>query len=230
MAWTCTGRSNEELIDKLRKAGLINSRRVASAMSQTDRRHYVPEKEYAYQDSPQPIGFNATISAPHMHAHALEDLEDFLRPGMRVLDVGCGSGYLTAVMHRMVSPTDSDIKGTVIGIDHLSGLTDLSVRNLKNDGVETGSGKGIEIVTGDGRNGWSLGAPYDAIHVGAAASTLPPALVDQLKSPGRMFIPVGSSEQAIWRVDKAKDGTLTKTELFGVRYVPLTDKKAQWSA
>ena len=60
---------------------------------------------------------------------------------------------VTAVMHRMVSPTDSDIKGTVIGIDHLSGLTDLSVRNLKNDGVETGSGKGIEIVTGDGRNG-----------------------------------------------------------------------------
>ncbi|KAI5452710.1 hypothetical protein NCC49_000459 [Naganishia albida] len=227
MAWTCTGSTNQELIDNMRKAGLIKSVRVAEAMSKTDRRHYVPDKEWAYQDSPQPIGFNATISAPHMHAHALEDLENFLRPGNKVLDVGCGSGYLTAVIHHMVSPSPLK-QGLVVGIDHLPGLTDLSRHNLRNDGIEVGEGKGIEITTGDGRKGLEARGPYDAIHVGAAAPTLPQALVDQLNKPGRMFIPVGTYEQAIWRVDKDSEGNVTKEKLFGVRYVPLTDKEAQW--
>jgi hypothetical protein len=123
------------------------------------------------------IGFNATISAPHMHAHALEDLEEYIRPGMKVLDVGCGSGYrmlpfvrdaingmlltfsplsprsVTAVIHRMVSSSESNVNGHVIGIDHLPGLTALATRNLKSDGIEVGPEHGIEIVTGDGRKG-----------------------------------------------------------------------------
>ncbi|KAJ9096879.1 hypothetical protein QFC20_006348 [Naganishia adeliensis] len=219
----------------MRKAGLIKS---ARAMAKTDRKHYVPDREYAYQDSPQPIGFNATISAPHMHAHALEDLEE--SPIHSVYAV-----VVTAVIHHMLSPS-TEKQGLVVGIDHLPGLTDLSKRNLQNDGIEVG--KGIEIVTGDGRNGWESRGPYDAIHVGAAAPTIPQALVDQLNKPGRMFIPVGTYEQAIWRIDKDSEGNVSKEKLFGVRvspgsgryeglmkklicveqYVPLTDKGAQW--
>lgn len=129
---------------------------------------------FLYTWGPRPIGFNATISAPHMHAHALEDLEEFIRPGMKVLDVGCGSGYrehllvyfrqrnarsayppfsVTAVIHHMVCPPGGEKNGLVVGIDHLPGLTELSKRNLKSDGIEVGEGKGIEIVTGDGRKG-----------------------------------------------------------------------------
>ncbi|KAJ9107278.1 hypothetical protein QFC21_000725 [Naganishia friedmannii] len=130
----------------------------------------------------------------------------------------------------MIASPQAGKGGVVVGIDHLPGLTDLSRRNLKNDGIELSKGSGIEIVTGDGRKGWPSQAPYDAIHVGAAAPTLPQALVDQrdtadpgiivvqLNTPGRMFIPVGTREQAIWRVDKDKDGNVTKDELFGVRW------------
>ena len=92
-------------------------------MTNTDRRHYCPHNPY--QDSPQSIGYAATISAPHMHAHALEQLKDHLFPGAQVLDVGSGSGYLTTCMAHMVGPT-----GCVVGIDHMKELVDMSQKNL----------------------------------------------------------------------------------------------------
>ncbi|KAL8981206.1 MAG: hypothetical protein Q9205_003944 [Flavoplaca limonia] len=81
----------------------------------------------------------------------------------------------------------------------------------------------VKFVCGDGREGWKEGGPYDAIHVGAAAREEHKVLVEQLRAPGRMFIPVGDWSQYIWVVDKGVDGTVKREKAFGVRYVPLTD-------
>ncbi|KAK7681406.1 hypothetical protein QCA50_015498 [Cerrena zonata] len=221
MAWMSSGSTSAELISNMAKHGLIRSARLTEAMKKVDRANYVLDKADAYEDSPQPIGYEATISAPHMHAHAIENLIDFLLPGAKVLDVGSGSGYLCAVLHHLVGPT-----GKVVGIDHIPELVEWSVENLKNDGLtSTLDDKSIEMITGDGRQGWLEKAPFDAIHVGAAAPMMPRALVDQLAKPGRMFIPVGTHTQSIFQVDKDRDGNVTEKKLFGVRYVPLTDRK-----
>lgn len=226
MAWRCTGSTNAELVSNLQAARLIRSPQVAAAFSRVDRAHYVRPftsgNGGAYEDSPQSIGYGATISAPHMHAHAAENVFGLIKPGARVLDVGSGSGYFCAILH--------ELGGHVVGIDHIPQLTEQSKANLRADGYGPAldSGK-IEIVCGDGRQGYAKGGPYSVIHVGAAAPTLPQALIDQMDSPGRMFIPVGPSfSQSILQVDKDAKGNVTQQELFGVRYVPLTEKDQQW--
>lgn len=229
MAWRSHGTTNVELIDKLTKNGLINSPIVAEAMKKVDRGNYVVDRRDAYRDAPQSIGYKATISAPHMHAHATENLLQFLQPGMKVLDVGSGSGYLCGVLHHLVSPSGDEKQGKVVGIDHIPQLVDMSIANLRKDGlkVDDDAGSRILMVCGDGRKGYPQEAPYDAIHVGAAAPILPQELVDQLAKPGRMFIPVDDDEgwggQSIWQVDKDAEGNVNKQRLFGVQYVPLTD-------
>ncbi|WRT67107.1 protein-L-isoaspartate O-methyltransferase [Kwoniella shivajii] len=233
MAWMSSGRTNAELIDKMSRNGLINSSQVAEAMRKVDRKNYVPDTAYAYEDSPQRIGFGATISAPHMHAHACENLLSFLPVADSphtgaILDVGSGSGYLTAVLHHLAPHS------VVVGIDHIQGLVDQSIINLKKDGIPLGPGEdgrgGVMMICGDGRNGSPKYAPFSIIHVGAAAPIIPEPLIDQLAKPGRMFIPVGEGTQDIWQIDKSQSGEITKTKLFGVRYVPLTDANKQWSS
>ncbi|KIV96665.1 protein-L-isoaspartate O-methyltransferase [Exophiala mesophila] len=232
MAWRCSGRSNAELISNLFSAGLITAPRVRDAMSSVDRAHYCPSSPLAaYEDSPQSIGFNATISAPHMHAAACESLLNYMpeSQGAKVLDIGSGSGYLTHVLANIVTGADGKGDGKVVGIDHIQGLVDLARQNMQRS--EEGrrlleSGK-VELIKGDGRKGYKEGGPYDAIHVGAAAKELHQDLIDQLKSPGRMFIPVedqdGWGSQWIWVVDKDESGKVTRKKDMGVRYVPLTD-------
>lgn len=223
MAWRCTGRTNTELIANMNKHGIFQAERVAKAMASVDRANYVLSKDSAYEDSPQGIGHGATISAPHMHAYASEHLLPFLHPGAKVLDVGSGSGYLSAVLHHLVGPT-----GKVVGIDHIPELVDWSISNLKQDGLGGAvDKKQIEMVVGDGRKGYPSSGPYDAIHVGAAAPTLPQELVDQLACPGRMFIPVGTFMQYIEQIDKDEHGNVSTKRVMGVSYVPLTDKTRQ---
>jgi len=178
-------------------------------------------------DSPQVIGFGATISAPHMHAAALKELEPFIlqKPFARVLDVGSGSGYLTACLselvradgckvdwpsriniYRIASQIVSDdylgriYQGCVVGVDHVPELVDWSQCNIRHDGkghllatsaveesaeystVDKGNAlPPITLVAGDGYAGWPKGAPYDAIHLGAAVESIPGALFRQLK-------------------------------------------------
>jgi len=156
-----------------------------------------------------------------MHASACESLLDYLQPGAKVLDVGSGSGYLTAVLANLVAPN-----GTVIGIDHIQPLNDMANLNMgkSEEGRKMLESGQIKFVTGDGREGWAKGAPYDAIHVGAAAAVHHEALTDQLKAPGRLFVPVAEGgTQHIYVIDKNKDGSLERQKLYGVQYVPLTD-------
>ncbi|OTB12485.1 hypothetical protein K445DRAFT_66122 [Daldinia sp. EC12] len=234
MAWTSSGTSNKELIENLWRNKLITQPVVKSAFLKVDRAHYSPSSPYA--DSPQPIGHEATISAPHMHAHAVETLLPFLLPKQdvigqpgrprRVLDIGSGSGYLTHVLAELVGET-----GVVVGLEHIPALRDFGERNMSKSQegralLESGR---VRFRVGDGRKGWSEpkeAGGWDAIHVGAAAAVLHEELVEQLRSPGRMFIPVEAEdgwEQYIWTVDKDEHGNIEKKKLYGVRYVPLTD-------
>jgi protein-L-isoaspartate(D-aspartate) O-methyltransferase len=170
------------------------------------------------------VGYNVTISAPHMHAHALEMLRDKLIPGARVLDVGSGSGYLTACMARLVQPG-----GKAIGIEHIPELVQLSMKNISKNARSLLDDGTLEIVLGDGRLGYSQDGPYDAIHVGAAAPNRPKELIEQLKPGGRLVVPVGTRHQKMMIYDKSVDGhEVHERTTLGVSYVPLTDKAKQW--
>lgn len=202
-------------------------------------------------DSPQSIGHGATISAPHMHATAAEHLLSVLQPPAsagrpssqarptRVLDIGSGSGYLTHLLAELLpadAPSDTGdgkAPASVVGLEHIQALRDMGERNMSKseEGRALLASGRVRFRVGDGRKGWvepgEEEAGWDVIHVGASAVEVHDELVQQLRSPGRMFIPVddedGTGGQHIWAVDKDAQGVVTKKRLFGVRYVPLTD-------
>lgn len=204
---------------------------ISNTTLQVDRAHYSPQAPY--EDSPQTIGHGATISAPHMHASAVENLLPYVvpseeQPAPRVLDIGSGSGYLTHVLAELVGPD-----GLVVGVEHIPQLADLGKKNMlkSKDGKEFIANGKVKFGVGDGRQGWEEkgqeDAKWDAIHVGASAVEVHDELLNQLNAPGRMFIPVNDDttgwDQHIWVIDKDRDGRVQRKKLFGVRYVPLTD-------
>ncbi|KAK0385490.1 hypothetical protein NLU13_6670 [Sarocladium strictum] len=235
MAWTCSGESNTALVENMAKNGLITDERVKDAFVKVDRAHYAPVRPY--EDSPQSIGHRATISAPHMHAAAVEHMLPYLVPTgtcpRRILDVGSGSGYLTHILAELSGP-DS----LVVGLEHIVELRDLGSRNMSRseDGQRLLAEGRVKFCVGDGRLGWieasASSSPdgsnsWDAIHVGASAREVHPELIRQLKAPGCMFIPVDDDSygdsQHVWKIEKDQQGQVTQKRLFGVRYVPLTD-------
>ncbi|OAY47869.1 protein-L-isoaspartate O-methyltransferase 1 isoform X2 [Manihot esculenta] len=214
---------NQAMVAHLQHYGVISSKKVAEVMETIDRALFVPDGSPAYVDSPMAIGYNATISAPHMHATCLQLLEEHLKPGMHALDVGSGTGYLTACFAVMVGP-----QGRAVGVEHIPELVTSSIKNIEKSAAAPLLKEGsLSVHVGDGRQGWAEFAPYDAIHVGAAAAEIPPALVEQLKPGGRMVIPVGNIFQDLKVIDKNEDGSISVRSETSVRYVPLTSREAQ---
>ena len=198
------------LIDELRHHNI--SERVLEAMRKVPRHLFVPEREQksAYVDYPLPIGWNQTISAPHMVA-IMCDLLD-IHDGMKVLEIGAGSGYHAAVMGILAG------SGHVYAIEVIAPLASFARDNLKKAGITN-----VTVIKEDGSLGLPRFAPYDRISVAAAAPEILETLTGQLKQEGKLVIPVGKYYQELYLVTKT-DG-LKKEAKGGVVFVPLVGKK-----
>lgn len=207
--------------------GIINDETIAKVMKETDRKLYC-RVAYPYVDRPYSIGYSATISAPHMHAFALQNLEDHLKSDSRVLDVGAGSGFLTMCFARYLKEKSENFTGMVVGVEHHPKLVEFAIGNINSDDPKFIEDGRIKIIQGDGRLGCPDYAPYDCIHVGAAAAQVPDELLKQLKPGGRMICPVGDAgeTQKMEQFDKTMSGEIKKKTLMSVVYVPLTDLDA----
>ena len=162
----------------------------------------------AYGDHPLPIEAEQTISQPYIVALMIQAAA--IRRGDRVLEVGSGSGYAAAVISR--------IAAQVIGIERQHELVEVASKRLQLLGYDN-----VVIVEGDGTQGWSEAAPYDAILAAASGSHVPQPLVDQLKTGGRLVMPLGEPgwNQKLIRILKSEDGSLQQSDLGAVRFVPL---------
>ena len=187
----------------------IYDQAVLDAMRIVARHEFVlPEdRAQAYGDHPLSIGYEQTISQPYIVASMTQELR--LTRSSRVLEIGTGCGYQTAVL--------AEICGHVFSIECIPGLLADASDRLRRMGYAN-----ITLHTGDGSLGWSGHAPFDGILVAAAATDIPAPLLNQLTDPGRMVIPVGAHlfNQQLVLIEK-KDGRLTRSELYGVRFVPL---------
>jgi protein-L-isoaspartate(D-aspartate) O-methyltransferase len=197
----------DEMLKMLR--GNISDR-VAEAMERVPRELFVPDgiRHMAYEDHPLPIGEGQTISAPHMVAIMCDVLD--LREGMKVLDVGTGSGYHAAVMADLVGP-----EGHVYSIERVPELVVFARRNLREAGIEN-----VTVVEGDGSGGLPEHAPYDRINVAATAPKVPEPLKEQLKVGGKLVIPVGTCYQELVLVIRIDEGFELEHH-GGVVFVPL---------
>ena len=208
------------LVEKLKREGYIVSERVEKAMLRVPRELFVPEelRHLAYEDTPLPIGHGQTISAPHMVAMMTELAE--LEPGMKVLEVGTGSGYHAAVIAEVVAPSDMPRErwGHVYTIERIPELAERARRNLE----RAGYADRVTVIVGDGSKGYPPAAPYDRIIVTAAAPDIPPPLVEQLKPGGRMVIPIGDRYlQYLYVVEKLGDGRIRSRPVTPCLFVPL---------
>ncbi|UCE11677.1 MAG: protein-L-isoaspartate(D-aspartate) O-methyltransferase [Candidatus Thorarchaeota archaeon] len=213
-------RERERLIQRLKDRGYITSSRVEAAFRVVPREEFVLPSavDEAYRDTPLPIGHGQTISAPHMCAIMCEGLD--LAPGMKVLEVGAGSGYHAALCGELVKGIEPSESGTVYTVEIVEALIDFAKGNLE----RTGYSDIVKLIQGDGGIGLPEYAPFDRILVAAAAPDIPPPLVEQLKPGGIMLIPVGSRGfyQELLLVKKEQDGRISSRRWGGVAFVPLT--------
>jgi len=186
----------------------VNDNVVLDAMRVVPRHRFVPPQfeNEAYDDSPLPIGYGQTISQPYIVAVMTSALH--LKPRDRVLEIGTGSGYQTAVLAEIV---DSVYSMEIL--DTLASRAELTLTNL--------GYKDVFVQVGDGYKGWPEDAPFDAIIVTAAPDHIPQALIDQLAVGGRMIVPVGDEDQNLILITKTQSGVEQRT-LMSVRFVPMT--------
>ncbi|CEP01765.1 Protein-L-isoaspartate O-methyltransferase [Plasmodiophora brassicae] len=217
--------SQEELIEHLRQSRQLPSDAVAAYMARVDRAHFAPRDCPApYEDHPVCIGHGATMSAPSVHAVSLGLLEQHLKPGSTVLDIGSGSGYLCAVMGLMVG----DKGGHVYGVDHIPELVETSISSISEHFPDLIRGETVQIMVGDGHKGLPQHAPYDCIHLGAAVEDVPEDILGQLKPGGRLVGAIGAGpQQSLVTVDKNQDGSVNMAVIDGVQFVPMTSVEAQ---
>ncbi|MDK2824937.1 protein-L-isoaspartate(D-aspartate) O-methyltransferase [Methanolobus vulcani] len=202
-------RERKKLVNSLRKYNI--SERTLKAMNKVPRHLFVPSIQIAnaYVDHPLPIGYAQTISAPHMVAMMCDLLD--LHEGLKLLEIGAGSGYNAAVMAEIMGK-----KGEIYSIERLEKLAVFARDNLKKAGYSN-----VEIINGDGSLGLPEHAPYDRICVTASAPCTPVPLVEQLKPGGIMVIPEGKSYQRLYLIKKDMDGNIIKEDRGGVIFVPL---------
>jgi protein-L-isoaspartate(D-aspartate) O-methyltransferase len=188
----------------------IRDVRVLDAMRKVPRHEFVPEtlRQEAYEDHPLPIGEGQTISQPYIVAAMLEHLA--LQATDRVLEVGTGSGYVTALLSLLSAEVYSVERHAQLTISAQSTLHRLGYRNVK-------------IRVGDGSQGWAEYAPFDAILVSAATSEMPPALFAQLREGGRMVVPVGPPSSQELQLIRKISGQPEVKILEGCRFVPLVE-------
>ena len=197
------------MVDLIVSRGVKDSATLA-AMRAVPRHEYVPgdSRRYAYGDHPLPIGYGQTISQPYIVAFMTEMLHP--APGMKVLEVGTGSGYQASILGQ--------IGADVYTIEIFEILETSARERLGRLGFDQ-----VKIRHADGHFGWADAAPFDAVIVTAAAGFIPPALVEQLKPGGRMIIPVGSVHgiQNLILVLKDESGDIRTRNLLPVRFVPM---------
>lgn len=201
-----------ELVAELRRAGIVDER-VLWAMERVPRHAFVPgeSSSEAYVDAPLPIGRGQTISQPWIVARMTEALE--LGTGTRVLEIGTGCGYQTAVL--------AELAHEVFTIELEAELAIAARERLERLGYTN-----VRFRIGDGSGGWPEAAPFGAVLAAAAPARIPPQLLEQLARGGRLCMPVGGDvrDQELALVHKLLDGTLARSSLGGVRFVPLRSK------
>jgi protein-L-isoaspartate(D-aspartate) O-methyltransferase len=205
----------EEVRDSAHFAGRAADRgfdaRVVQAMADVPRHEFVPESQarFAYDNRPLPIGYGQTISQPYIVAlmtHLIAPRADDV-----VLEIGTGSGYQAAILSRLVD--------RVYSMEIIEPLAEQAAARLGRLGFDN-----VTVKVGDGYYGWKEHAPFDAIVVTAAASHVPPPLLEQLRPGGRLIIPVGGRfmTQQLLLIEKKDDGEVITRQIAAVRFVPLT--------
>jgi protein-L-isoaspartate(D-aspartate) O-methyltransferase len=201
-------KQRQRMVESHLRARGITDERVLAAMSRVPRHKFIHEiyRSQAYEDYPLPIGDGQTISQPYIVALMLQALA--IKASDRALEVGTGSGYVTALL--------AELAATVISMERHVSLVDRARELLARLGDDN-----VKIVAGDGSQGFPESAPYDVIVVSAAAPELPRALVAQLAEGGRMIIPVGQQESQQLQLVSIQNGRpeITLRELC--RFVPL---------
>jgi protein-L-isoaspartate(D-aspartate) O-methyltransferase len=198
----------QQMVNSQLRARGIADERVLAAMERVPRHEFAPERyrDQAYEDHPLPIAEGQTISQPYIVAIMLEALK--LSPTDMVLEIGTGSGYLTALL--------AELAARVISIERHASLAESARARLEALGYSN-----LKVVTGDGTRGFPQEAPYAAIIVSAAAPEMPRDLIAQLGEGGRMIIPVGADDAQQLRLVRMENGQLRIESRELCRFVPL---------